>query len=358
MNYSNVTLNRSVNASIDKERCLIIGSDIDNLISLDLNKLDNSVIDALNLLFEDSNLVESMRPLTSENMEVFKDLVEILLEKKILEYKSDVPSYSGFERFDRQILYFSSALKMDHKQAIKCQKKLQNSKVLICGLGGVGGYVFRTLAAMGINNINIVDFDIVEEPNISRQILYDYNDLGKSKVEVALEKVKLVNPSANFVSYNKMIKTESDLMEMSEGVDLIIPTFDEPRPDAFLLANDFAVNNGFPMCFGGSCTRNISVGPFFIPKISCCYRCVNNIDLFDTVNKYSILKTIKNKYTTTLINPINMMAASFISLEAVKFLSGYASPFTLNKVAHFHLGGEITFDTYSVNPSKKCNCTG
>lgn len=73
-------------------------------------------------------------------------------------------------------------------------RKLQNAKVLIFGVGGVGGFVTESLARAGVGEIHICDNDTVAESNINRQIIATFDTIGKSKVDVMEERIKTINP--------------------------------------------------------------------------------------------------------------------------------------------------------------------
>ena len=75
-------------------------------------------------------------------------------------------------------------------------EKLNNSKVCVFGLGGVGSYVVEALARAGIENFILVDKDIVEKSNINRQLIALDNTIGKDKVEVSKERILLINKNA------------------------------------------------------------------------------------------------------------------------------------------------------------------
>ena len=88
-------------------------------------------------------------------------------------------------------------------------EKLKNSKVILFGVGGVGGYVLESLARSGIENITIVDFDTVSESNLNRQIIALQTTIGKYKVDVAKERVKNINPNCNVVAIKEKLTTEN-----------------------------------------------------------------------------------------------------------------------------------------------------
>lgn len=88
-------------------------------------------------------------------------------------------------------------------------EKIKKLKILIVGLGGVGGYTFETLVRSGIENITIVDFDKVDETNLNRQILTNSNNIGKYKTEVALERALLINKNVNINKLNIFLNQDN-----------------------------------------------------------------------------------------------------------------------------------------------------
>ena len=85
---------------------------------------------------------------------------------------------------------------------------LKNKSVLILGCGGVGGYVVESLARSGIGTLILVDFDVIDESNINRQIIALDSTIGKNKVDVFEERIKDINK----LVYNKpfLIKTKNE----------------------------------------------------------------------------------------------------------------------------------------------------
>ena len=87
--------------------------------------------------------------------------------------------------------------------------KLNNATVAVIGVGGVGGICAITLARSGVGNIIIQDFDVVEESNINRQIVANYNTIGKSKVEVLYDQIKEINPNCNVIKLNSFFDKDN-----------------------------------------------------------------------------------------------------------------------------------------------------
>ena len=101
------------------------------------------------------------------------------------------------------------------------QVKLKSAKVLVVGAGGLGCPVLLYLTAAGVGEIGIVDFDKVDESNLQRQVLYTVEDVGKSKVEVAVAKLSEQNPFVNFTTYNSKLDNQNAL-EIIRNFDIVI----------------------------------------------------------------------------------------------------------------------------------------
>jgi adenylyltransferase/sulfurtransferase len=121
------------------------------------------------------------------------------------------------------------------------QLRLKNSKVLVVGTGGLGAPILQYLTAAGIGTIGIVDFDVVEDSNLQRQVLFSTADIGRPKVEAAAERLKAQNPHVNFVLYNEMLTSENALRILAD-YDIIADGTDN-FPTRYLV-NDACVKLG------------------------------------------------------------------------------------------------------------------
>lgn len=113
--------------------------------------------------------------------------------------------------------------------------RLQNAKVMIVGLGAVGGYALEALARAGVGHLLLVDFDQVEESNINRQILALTSTVGRKKSEVAAARVRDINPACE-VTVRDMFVNADNLPELlAEPVDLVIDAIDSLNPKCGLI---------------------------------------------------------------------------------------------------------------------------
>src|SRR6185312_15727893 len=100
-------------------------------------------------------------------------------------------------------------------------KRLKNAKVLCVGAGGLGSPALMYLAAAGVGTLGIVEFDVVDESNLQRQIIHGQSDVGRSKAESARDSVREINPFVTVNLYEERLDS-SNVMELFAQYDLII----------------------------------------------------------------------------------------------------------------------------------------
>ncbi|BBY57203.1 adenylyltransferase/sulfurtransferase MoeZ [Mycolicibacterium sarraceniae] len=101
------------------------------------------------------------------------------------------------------------------------QKRLKNAKVLVIGAGGLGSPTLLYLAAAGVGTIGIVEFDVVDESNLQRQIIHGQSDIGRSKAESARDSVLEVNPLIT-VQLHELRLEPANAVQLFEQYDLIL----------------------------------------------------------------------------------------------------------------------------------------
>lgn len=123
------------------------------------------------------------------------------------------------------------------------QKKLKAARVLVIGTGGLGSPLMLYLAAAGVGTLGIVDFDVVDDSNLQRQVLFTVNDVGRPKVEAAKERLEALNPHVTIKTYNTMLNSENAL-EIFKDYDVVADGTDN-FPTRYLV-NDACVFTGIP----------------------------------------------------------------------------------------------------------------
>ena len=113
--------------------------------------------------------------------------------------------------------------------------KLQTATVMIVGLGAVGGYVLEALARSGIGHLILVDFDVIEETNINRQILALSSTLGLPKIEAAKARALDINPNCKVETLSLFVNSDNIHELLSHPVDIVVDAIDALNPKCCLM---------------------------------------------------------------------------------------------------------------------------
>ena len=150
------------------------------------------------------------------------------------------------------------------------QKRLKNAKVLCVGAGGLGSPALLYLAAAGIGTLGVIDFDVVDESNLQRQIIHGQSDVGRSKAESARDSIKELNPLVNVIVHKERLDSDN-AMQVFEPYDLIVDGTDNFATR--YLVNDACVLLGKPYVWG-TIYRFDGQASVFWAEYGPCYRCL------------------------------------------------------------------------------------
>jgi len=154
--------------------------------------------------------------------------------------------------------------------ALDGQKKLKQAKVLTVGTGGLGSPLALYLAAAGVGTLGVVDFDVVDESNLQRQIIHGTSDVGRPKIESARDRITDMNPNVHVEAYEEALTSENAL-DIFKDYDVIVDGTDN-FPTRYLV-NDACVLLGKPNVYG-SIFRFEGQASVFYAKEGPCYRCL------------------------------------------------------------------------------------
>jgi len=150
------------------------------------------------------------------------------------------------------------------------QRKLKSARVLLVGAGGLGSPAALYLAAAGVGTIGIVDFDVVDQTNLQRQILHGTSRVGVSKLQSAEERLRDINPNVRVETFETRLTSENAL-DIIRNFDVVADGTDN-FPTRYLV-NDACVLLGKPNVYG-SIFRFEGQASVFYAKEGPCYRCL------------------------------------------------------------------------------------
>lgn len=201
------------------------------------------------------------------------------------------------------------------------QERLRDARVTQLGVGGVGSTVLLQLAGLGVGQITVADFDVVERKNVSRQLLYTDADVGLPKLDRAVERAAALNPTVRFRPVTCRVSGAGQIAELITGSDLLVLTADSPA-SLVEWASRACVETGVPMVTGGV---GISRASYFsvAPGQSGCVECLRLLERERMGAHY------QPRHPDGIhrgISPVGGLVASLIGLEALRYLTGFAPP--------------------------------
>jgi sulfur-carrier protein adenylyltransferase/sulfurtransferase len=224
------------------------------------------------------------------------------------------------------------------------QKRLKNAKVLCVGAGGLGSPALMYLAAAGVGTLGVIDFDVVDESNLQRQIIHGQSDVGRPKAESAAASIKEINPLVEVVVHNEPLSNDN-VMDIFAGYDLIVDGTDNFATR--YMVNDAAVLLGKPYVWG-SIYRFDGQASVFWAEHGPCYRC-----LYPEPPPPGMVPSCAEG------GVLGVLCASIGSIqvnEAIKLLTGIGEPLVGRLMIYDAL--EMTYRSVKVRKDPECPLCG
>jgi sulfur-carrier protein adenylyltransferase/sulfurtransferase len=228
---------------------------------------------------------------------------------------------------------------------IEGQKRLKAASVLLIGTGGLGSPLALYLAAAGIGRIGLVDYDVVDETNLQRQVIHGQASVGRLKVESAEARMKDINPYLRVDTYNVPLTSENAVALLTP-YDVIIDGTDN-FPTRYLV-NDACVKLGKPNVYGSIFRFEGQVSVFYA-KEGPCYRC-----MFPTPPPPGLVPSCAEGGVLGILpGTIGTLQAT----EAIKLILGIGTPLIGKMLLYDAL--DMSFSTVKVRKSHDCPvCSG
>ncbi|HEC15389.1 MAG TPA: molybdopterin-synthase adenylyltransferase MoeB [Sedimenticola sp.] len=209
---------------------------------------------------------------------------------------------------DEQLLRYSRQIMLP-EIGFEGQESLTRSRVLIIGLGGLGSPAAMYLAAAGVGELVLVDFDQVDLSNLQRQVIHSSASIGRQKVDSARDTLTGINPDCRIYCIDRQLDNEA-LMEQAGRADLVIDASDN-FATRFAL-NEACVATGTPLVSGAAIRMEGQVSVFSGRPGEPCYRCLygEGIEIEQTCSENGILA------------PVVGIIGSIQATEAIKILTG------------------------------------
>ncbi|MFC7358671.1 HesA/MoeB/ThiF family protein [Nocardioides astragali] len=203
-------------------------------------------------------------------------VVEFLVESGWVEdaagARPAVLSERELERYSRSADLLAWMDLTPRPSRFELQARLKQSRVTILGVGGIGSAVATGLAASGVGQLHCVDGDIVELSNLNRQVLFDERDLGRPKVDAAVDRLRAMNSDIEVTGSHGMITSEAEIEDAVRGSDVFVHAIDKPV-GVQDWSNSVAWRLGIPWS-SASYNGPMMTAVLFIPGVTGCRSCM------------------------------------------------------------------------------------
>jgi molybdopterin-synthase adenylyltransferase len=215
------------------------------------------------------------------------------------------------------------------------QARLKDASVALLGLGGTGSAVAQGLVASGVGALHCVDFDVVEEPNLSRQLLYTEQDIGTSKVKQAVRRLRAMNSLVDVTGEEARVHNAADVTELMTGRDAFVLCADTPQPDIMRWTNAAALATGTPW-FMALYTGPMAVVAGYVPGETGCWACGRR-DFEAQEHVRDGRKLLSGRRPQAVVPASANVTGQLCALEVVYHLGGLPTQ-VRGRILHWNLG--------------------
>jgi molybdopterin/thiamine biosynthesis adenylyltransferase len=251
--------------------------------------------------------------------------VQTLIELGLVEdAAAPVPanlSTAEVERYAGNTRYFSWVDMTPRPSPYEQQRRLKQARVSLLGLGGTGSAVAMSLVAAGVGSLLCADFDVVEPGNLNRQLLYAEDDVGVSKVDAAVRRLRGMNRHVEVTGRTVRADSVEALLPLMDA-DIFILCADIPLLELQLWTNEAALRTGTPWIISRYNGPQTLIG-MFVPRQTPCFSCV--IHQYPTMGSgagQDWQQLHSQPAGHAVIAPVAVVSGQFAALEAICHLTG------------------------------------
>ena len=272
-----------------------------------------------------------------------------LLDADIVRRKQAPPPLPG--RYQRTLTYLSQYATSDVDE-VALLSRLRDSVVTVVGVGGLGSWLLSGLACLGVGELRIVDFDVVEGSNLNRTLLVGAGDVGAPKLEAVSARLGELTEDTVVRSFPLAVGADPLPAEVVAGADVVLSTADKPawvvRRAVALACLDAAV----PFL----CPAGFRVGPFHTAPGDACVLC-------DYTRRCAVVpgfaESVAEQQRVPASEPgsvphIAAAVAGVVLQDTLRVLTGIEEPATRNRV--WNAGWDLSATYQDVSPAPGCAC--
>jgi molybdopterin-synthase adenylyltransferase len=226
------------------------------------------------------------------------------------------------ERYRTSAQFFSWIDQAPRSSPYELQAKLKASRVTVLGLGGTGTAVATSLAASGVGHLHLVDGDDIELSNLSRQVLYTEDDIGKSKADTAVRRLVALNGDIEITGSGVFLESPADIGREVTGSDIFVHCVDYPV-EVYQWSNSVSFELGIPWVLGVYTGPMATIGTF-VPSETGCHQCITDAEdsRARAEGTMELITRRRPEGCNPVLSPTAQISGHLAALEAIYYLLG------------------------------------
>ena len=230
------------------------------------------------------------------------------------------------ERYFSNLAFFGTFATLGRSR-YDFQEALRRAHVVLLGVGGLGSTLLYNLAGLGVGHVTALDCDRVEAKNLARQFLYSEAEIGQPKLARAVARARAFNSEMEITPVERRVAGPGDVVPLLSGADLVLGAIDQPA-DVPRWVNEACVQAGVPYITGGMWTAR---GMYYsvAPGRSGCLACLRTHQERERGGERT---PVRRERVNRGIGPVASLIGALISLEAVRYLTGFAPPISQGRM--------------------------
>jgi molybdopterin-synthase adenylyltransferase len=226
------------------------------------------------------------------------------------------------ERYRTSSQFFSWIDQFPRSSPYELQAKLKASRVTVLGVGGTGSAVATSLAASGIGHLHLVDGDEIELSNLSRQVLYTEDDIGKSKSDTAVRRLAALNGDIEITGSNAFLENPSDIRREVAGSDIFVHCVDSPA-EVYEWSTSVSFELRIPWVLGVYTGPMAAIGTF-MPGETGCYQCITDAEdnRARAEGTQELITRRRPEGCNPVLSPTAQISGHLAALETIYYLLG------------------------------------
>lgn len=257
------------------------------------------------------------------------------------------------ERYEGQLRYFGDMMGPGLSR-VEPQLRLEQARVVVIGVGGLGSWVALSLACTGLGRLDLVDGDVVELGNLNRQVLFREADLGRPKVEAAIDSLRAFNADVELCGHRRGVDSADEIAQLIAGADMVVDAADWPPHLIERWINEACFSAGVPYIAMSQFPPTVRIGPLYVPGRTGCYACAEErlrreYPLFDEI----VATRSTRPSGAATFGPACALIGSVVATEVVHWLTGLCEPRSLGVAIEVDLHS-MTSGERPVTPAPGC----